>query len=391
MTLSAQNPSLSSPRLLEQLVAFDTTSHLSNRACISFMADILQAHGARLSVINDAQQNKACLWASFGPAGDGGVVLSGHTDVVPTLGQKWDTDPFKLTEKSGRLYGRGSCDMKGFVANCLALAPLLAQSTLKTPVHMAFTYDEETNMAGVRRLMQWLQEQSFKPRWVWVGEPTELQLVNSHKGVMDFQTRIEGHAAHSSQPHLGLSAVQLAAEIALFIGQMAAERASKAFADSGFTPPFTTFNVGMLNGGTAINIIADKAELRWEFRLHPGDDAASIRADYAQFIAHKIQPQLARFAKTANITTEVMVQIPPLVAEAQNPGEILLQKITGANQAGVVSFATEAGYFQEAGMSVIICGPGSIEQAHQPNEFVATEQLLRCDTLLQQMVQQLCR
>lgn len=373
--------------LLTRLVAFDTTSTKPNRACIDFIRDYLASHGVKSDIVANADGTKACLWATIGPQeGQGGIVLAGHSDVVPVEGQNWRSDPFTLTERDGNLYGRGSCDMKAFIACALAMVPELTKHKLDKPVHLAFTHDEETDMSGAARLSDYLRARNVKPSWVWIGEPTLLKMIDSHKGVALFQTAITGVPGHSGQPDKGLNAIDLGTTFMSIIQRAAQAKKNKPFSPSRFDPPYTTFNLGIVEGGTAENIIAEHCQVDWQVRAHPGDDLALTLADIQQKTMEEVTPRFKAFAPKAGIKTCTCFNIPPLMPTEGNPGITALGALTGNQQPEAVSFATEGGFFQKLGTHVVVCGPGSIEQAHKADEFVSRSQLAACIDLMRQVL-----
>jgi acetylornithine deacetylase len=372
--------------LLAKLVAFDTTSRNSNRACIDFIRDYLDGFKIKSEIVADSDGKKACLFATLGPAEGSGVVLAGHSDTVPVDGQNWSSDPFKLTERDGKLYARGSCDMKGFIACALSVAGEYAQKPLRKPLHLAFTYDEETSMEGAIRLTDFMRSRGIKPEWVWIGEPTELAMIDSHKGVAAFTTSFTGIAGHSGQPDLGLNAIELGTRFMDIIGRVAEARRKKPWPHSRFAPPYTTFNLGKVSGGTAENIIAEHCDILWQTRAHPGDDLDATLAEIDRMAESEIGPRIAAFAPRAHMKTCTCFKIPPLMPSKDNPGQAVLGRLTGRMETGAVSFATEAGFFQQLGTGVIVCGPGSIDQAHQANEYVEKSQLAAGSDLIRRML-----
>lgn len=372
--------------LLAKLVSFDTTSSKSNRACIDFIRDYLDGFKIKNEIVVSEDGTRACLFATLGPEEGNGIVLAGHTDTVPVEGQHWTSHPFKLAERNGRLYARGACDMKGFIACALEAAGEFAKKPLRRPAHLAFTYDEETDMGGARRITDYMRERRIKPEWVWIGEPTGLRIVDSHKGVALFATSIEGVQGHSGQPDKGLNAIELGAQFVGILGRVAADRKSKPLSGSRFDPPYTTFNAGIIKGGTAENIIAGHCEIQWQARAHPGDDVNAILAEIDRLAAAEIKPRFAAFAPRGGITTCTCFDIPPLLPGKDNPGERILARLTGHNRPEAVSFATEAGFFQKLGTQAVICGPGHIEQAHQADEYVEPSQLAACVDLIRHVL-----
>ena len=380
-----------SPReMIERLIGFDTVSAKSNLALIEFVEDYLAGLGVEPHRFENAEGTKANLFATLGPAEPGGVVLSGHSDVVPVEGQAWDSDPFSVVERDGKLFGRGTCDMKSFIAIALALTPEFLKAPLKKPIQLAISYDEEVGCQGAGSMIEGIESVAPRPRIVLVGEPTSMKVVHAHKGISAFRTRITGHEAHSSLPNIGASASIAAARFGALLADIAEEKRVSASPDCPFEPPYTTFNLGTIQSGTAINIIPNSAELTWEFRLLPGDDAEAILARIEEGVARDILPELQRSQPEAGIVTEAIAKAPPLQPEPGGPAEELARRLTGHNACSCVSYATEGGLFQEQGYSVVICGPGSIEQAHKPNEFIALDQVEACEAFLLKLRDWLC-
>jgi acetylornithine deacetylase len=365
--------------ILDRLVAFDTTSARSNLDLIQWVADYLARFGVA-SARTAASAGKANLFATIGPpvsekTGQGGVILSGHTDVVPVAGQEWHSDPFLLTERDSRLHGRGSADMKGFIALVLALVPQMTSRALKVPLHLAFTHDEETGCFGAPALIRALPTGMARPLIAIVGEPTSMQIANAQKGCSFFRTRITGHEGHSSAPDRGVNAIVAAAEMIAEIGRLHAEARGRARPDSRFDPPHTTLSVGTIAGGTAVNIIARECAFDWDLRTLPDEDAAALKARIDGFIAADLLPRMREVFPQAAVETETIVAVPPLVPVAGSPAEALARRLTGTNTTTTVSFASEAGLYQEAGIPAIVCGPGSIDVAHKPDEFITRAEL----------------
>jgi acetylornithine deacetylase len=370
--------------MLRRLVAFDTTSARSNLPLIHFVRDYLAAYGIDSELSFDDTGEKANLFATIGPAGRGGVVLSGHTDVVPVTGQPWSTDPWVVTEKAERLYGRGTADMKSFIAIALALVPEWREMSLETPIHLALSYDEEVGCFGVRRLIERLPEGAARPRLVIVGEPTEMRVVTAHKGCYLYHTTVTGLEAHSSAPRRGVSAIMEASRLIGFIGRLAEEHAQSG-GDPRFDPPHTTFNVGIVEGGTAFNIVPRQCRIVWEFRAVPTDDPAEIEARLERFVETELLPRMRATHPEASVITERVVAMPAFAPERDSPAEALVRRLTGANGTGTVAFGTEAGLFQSAGIPTVVCGPGSIDQAHQPDEFISLGQVAAGERFLRRL------
>src|SRR5216684_6020905 len=372
--------------ILERLVAFDTVSAHSNLELIDWVADYLGRFGiatTRSSVF----AGKANLFATIGPSEQGGVILSGHTDVVPVAGQEWHSDPFRLAEKEGgRLYGRGSADMKGFIALVLALVPDVTRRALNVPLHLAFTHDEETGCFGAPALIGALPTGMARPLLAIIGEPTSMQIANAQKGCSFFRTRITGHEGHSSAPDRGVSAISAAAEIIAELGRLHAEARGRARPESGFDPPHTTLSVGTIAGGTAVNIIARECAFDWDLRTLPDEDAASLKARIDRFISSDLLPRMRAGYEEAAVETETIVAVPPLAPVAGSPAEALARLVTGANTTTTVSFASEAGLYQQAGIPAIVCGPGSIDVAHKPDEFITRAELAAGQAFLDRLL-----
>ncbi|MGR3483408.1 acetylornithine deacetylase [Salipiger marinus] len=369
--------------LLARLIACPTVSSDSNMEMMALMADHLEHFGARVELFSDSTGRKANLFATLGPDIPGGVVLSGHSDVVPVTDQIWSSDPFTLTERDDHLYGRGSCDMKGFIAAALALAEPVSQTPLRRPLHLCFTHDEEVGCLGARALVPELQRRGYAPRMALVGEPTGMRLIEGHKGCCEYTTRFTGLEGHGSDPDAGVNAVLYALRYTQRLMDLAEALKTRAPADSRFTPPWTTVNVGRLAGGVAHNVIPGRAELDWEMRpVQPGD-AEYMREALAHYVTHDLLPAMRAVHPGADITTEVIGEVAGLMPLPDNEARDLISRLTGSNTADVVPFGTEAGLFQDMGMSVVVCGPGEIAQAHKPDEFVTRSQLAQCLGLLE--------
>ena len=364
-----------SREILGQLIAFPTISSDSNLALIEHLADLLEDAGARVEVFRDACGGKANLFATIGPDIDGGILLSGHSDVVPVADQDWTTDPWAMTERDGRLYGRGTCDMKGFIASAVALAPVYARKATARPIHFAFTHDEEVGCLGAQALAPILQARGVKPRVAIIGEPTLMRVIEGHKGCYEYSVHFTGLEGHGSAPERGVNAVEYAVRYVARLLELREVLRARAPAESRFEPPWTTINTGALVGGSAHNIIAGKARVDWEMRpVQPGD-ADLVKAEMQALCTHHLLPQMRAVAPAADIVTEVIGEVDGLVPMDENEAREIALALTGANGAGLVPFGTEAGLFQAIGMQAVICGPGSIEQAHKPDEFIALEQL----------------
>jgi len=369
--------------ILEKLIAFPTISTESNLELIAYVADYLGHLGAQVNLVNDASLTKANLFATLGPPDtDGGIVLSGHTDVVPVEDQDWWTDPFTLTEKGGLLYGRGTCDMKGFIAAVLAMAPEYAELDLKRPLHFAFTHDEETGCIGAQALVDELRNMELKPSVAIIGEPTDMRIVEGHKGCCEYTTRFTGLEGHGSAPERGVNAAEYAVRYVTRLMELREELKSRAPKGSRFDPPWSTLNIGRVAGGVAHNVIVGKAEVEWDFRPVHDTDHKFLKKEINAYANDVLLPAMRAVDPSATIETETIGEIVGLMPMEENEARDLVSALTGANGADVVAFGTEAGLFQQFGMSAVLCGPGSIEQAHKPDEFVSASQLGHCLRML---------
>lgn len=374
--------------LIARLVSFPTISERSNLALIDWAEGYLSAHGARCRRTMNEEGTKANLFATIGPEVAGGVVLSGHSDVVPVEGQSWSSDPFVVTERNGRLYGRGTADMKSFLAIAMALAPEFAARPLRRPIHIAMSYDEEIGCLGVASMIQDIMANLPPPGLVIIGEPTSMRLVTGHKGVNLFRTRVIGRAAHSSQPHRGAGAILAAGRLIDYLWRLGEEQRQQR--DSRFEPPWTTVQVGLIEGGTAVNILPAECSFFWEYRNLPSQDSSAIRKLFEDYCEREVLPSLREFAPEARIETEAVALVPPLAQEEDGAAEALVRRLTGANESAAVSFATEGGLFQRAGLSTVVCGPGSIDQAHQPDEYIELEQIEACIAFMRRLADWAC-
>ncbi|WP_340149667.1 acetylornithine deacetylase [uncultured Sneathiella sp.] len=379
----------SSREMIDRLIGFDTVSRNSNLDLINFVADYLAGHGVEAVRVFNDDKTKANLYATVGPAREGGVVLSGHTDVVPVEGQPWDTDPFTVVEKDGRLYGRGTSDMKSFSAIALAKVPEMIEKGLSVPIHFALSYDEEIGCIGAPSMIEEIANTLPRPRAVIVGEPTMMDIVSAHKGIVTLKTTITGREAHSSLVEDGVSAVMVGAELISFITGMMAENKARASAESRFSPPYTTLTCGVVHGGTAPNIIARKCEFLWDIRHIPGDDPLSFVERFKAHCETEVLPRMQAVAKEASIVTEISSNVPALGPEDDGEAERICRAITGKNTTGAVSYAAEAGQFQQAGFSTVICGPGSIGVAHQPNEYIDIAQVAAAEKFISGLIDML--
>ena len=367
--------------LLETLVAFDTTSAKTNIPLIEFVRGYLADHGVESQLVPTGDGLKASLFATIGDAGRPGIGLSGHTDVVPVEGQQWATDPFKVTERDGRLYGRGTCDMKGFLACVLAMVPDFKARGLTTPIHIVFSYDEEVGCTGVRPMIAELGSRLTRPRLVIVGEPTNMGIVDSHKGATRFRTVVTGREAHSSMTHIGVNAIHYAG---LLINELALieDELRNGRQDQRFEPPYSTVQIGLIEGGRAQNIVPRHCILSWEIRALPGFDISAATGRFERFVREKCLPSMQAIGADTSIETTLMNGVPAFNSASGSEAVSLALKLMGQNETHAVSYGTEAGLFQMGGCDSVICGPGNIAQAHRPDEFIAISELDRCMAFL---------
>ncbi len=369
--------------ILADLIAHPTVSIDPNVEMMAHMATLLEDAGARVDLFHDATGKKANLFGTLGPDVEGGIVLSGHSDVVPVTDQDWSSDPFELLTRGDFLMGRGTCDMKGFIAATLAMAKPFSAHTLRRPIHFCFTHDEETGCIGAKSLVPELQKRGFKPSIAIIGEPTEMRIIEGHKGCCEYTTRFTGLEGHGSNPDRGVNAVAYAVKYATRLMELAEELKGRAPRDSRFDPAWTTVNIGRLQGGHAHNVIPGKAELEWEMRPVQYGDAAFMKDMLESYIETELLPAMRAVSPRADISTQVIGEVIGLEPMEVNMARTLVAALTGCETADVVPFNTEAGLFQQLGMSAVVCGPGSIAQAHKPDEYVSRAQLQDCIAMLE--------
>ncbi|SIQ08488.1 acetylornithine deacetylase [Bosea sp. TND4EK4] len=376
--------------MLAKLVSFNTESQRSNLDLIHFCRDYLASLGVESRLAPSPDGQKANLYATIGAQAAGGVVLSGHTDVVPVAGQAWTSDPWTLTERDGKLYGRGTCDMKGFDAIALALAPEMLAAPLKRPIHIALSYDEEVGCRGARVLIEAMAKDGYSPSAVIVGEPSMMKVVTGHKGGLRMRTTVRGHAVHSSRIDVGVSAVMVAGELIHWHNETMARNKAQTPATNGFEPPYSTLHVGVVEGGTAVNIAAEHCSFTHEVRCIPGERQEDYVALYKAKLA-EIEPAMKAIAPEAGIDFEVTSDTPAMGPETDGAAEALCRRLTGDNGRHVVAYGTEGGLFQRAGWSTVVCGPGDIAQAHQPDEFLSVAQLEAGTAFIRSLIADLSR
>lgn len=371
--------------ILYDLVACDTTSRNSNLIMIQEIESLLKKLGISSTRVANADGSKANLFATIGPMVEGGIVLSGHTDVVPVDSQLWDTDPFAIAESGGRLYGRGTSDMKSFLAVALAVAPYAQSRPLKRPLHFAFSYDEEVGCLGAPAMVRQMSAELPKPAFAIIGEPTDMQVVIAHKGVLSFETTVTGVEAHSSQTDKGLNAVHYASELVVFLRHLSLELARSGKHDARFSPAHSTVHVGIIEGGTARNIIPKRCRFCWEIRPLPGEDTAVLLKRFEE-AAHALEGEMQQAFPESSIKTVPISRMPAMESTASNDMQHQVMTCAQTNGLHSVAYGTEAGIFQEHGIPAIVCGPGSIQQAHKPNEFIELSQIEKCAEFLQRII-----
>ena len=379
----------SSLQHLEKLIAFPSVSRDSNLDLIAYVRDFLGGLGIASTLVHNEDGRKANLWATIGPADTPGVVLSGHTDVVPVEGQAWSSDPFQLTKRDGNFYGRGTADMKGFIACCLAAAEKAAQRTLHTPIHLAFSYDEEIGCVGVRRLLDLLKDAPVKPRLCIVGEPTLMQAVTAHKGKLGFRVTAHGLEAHSSLAPIGVNAIYMAADLIGAIRAIQQDIAENGISDGDYEVAYTTLHVGKMQGGEVMNIVPNRCTFDFEIRYLPEDDEHAIVARI-KAAAEKIAAGYRGVFDRARFEFADLQSYPAMNTPVDSEAVKFVHALTGGNSTGKITFGTEGGLFQKAlGTPAVVCGPGNIAVAHKPDEHVSEAQMAQCDRMLERLVERL--
>jgi acetylornithine deacetylase len=380
----------SSRDVLERLIGFATVSRDSNLELIRFIEAYLAGHGVQSELFFNEEGTKANLFATIGPLTSGGVVLSGHTDVVPVDGQAWTVDPFQMTEKDGRLYGRGTADMKGFIASVLAAVPIFVQRAFLKPVHLAFSYDEEIGCLGVRPMLAELEKRPFKPSLCLIGEPTELKPVLGHKGKLAMRCEVRGAACHSAYAPYGVNAIEYAAQLIGRLGVIGEQLAHPDNHDQRFDPPFSTVQTGVIKGGRALNIVPAECEFDFEVRALPDFDAQDVADQLQAFAQEHVLPKMRAVQADTDIRLRPLSAYPGLATPPESEAARLLALLSNSSAFGTVAFGTEGGLFDQAGIPTVVCGPGSMDQGHKPDEFIALDQLNGCDAMLVRLADYLC-
>jgi len=387
MTTATLAPSKDTIEWCRKLIRHQSVSMTPNLALIDEVKAFLDGLGYETLVVRDPTETKANLYATIGPDVAGGVILSGHSDVVPTEGQDWATDPYEIDIRDDKMYGRGSCDMKGFLACLLAKAETFKNADLRVPIHLAFTYDEEVGCLGVPSLVEAINNLPHKPAMCIVGEPTEMKVITQHKGKFSARAHFTGRSGHSSLPAEGVNAVEFASEFVVYLRKLGRECREHGPHDDEFVPNHTTFHTGVIKGGTQLNIIPQNCFVDFEFRNLPNDDREALKARIYDYIENTLQPEMREIYPDVGIEVEVVSDMPGLATGDDEEVTKLVMALTGANTTGKVSFGTEAGAFSALGdIPTVVCGPGNIEQAHKPDEFIELDQLGRCEVFLDKLL-----
>ena len=385
-------PSPASLAMIERLVAFDTTSRLSNMALITFVQDYLSSLGIESTLVPNEDGSKANLYATAGPTDRPGIMLSGHTDVVPVDGQNWNTDPFTVKEADGKLYGRGTSDMKSFIALVLAKLPIALERGLETPLHFAFSYDEEVGCVGVRPMIEMINGLPIKPRMAIIGEPTSMQVITGHKGKRSYTAHVRGLEAHSSLAPQGVNAIEYAARFVAYLQSMAKRLQEGGPFDNLYDVAHTTVHTGTIQGGTALNIVPKDCHIMFEFRYVGLDDPDALEAEILAEAKERLVPEMQAIDPTTGIDINRYNDMPGLEMNVDHEVVTFVKQLAGRNDDGKVAFGTEAGLFQKrGGIPCVVCGPGSIEQAHKPNEFITLDQVEKGETFLDRLMDRVCK
>jgi acetylornithine deacetylase len=379
------HPQSSTVEILKTLIAFDTVSRNSNLALIDWIKSHLAGYDIESTLVFDDTGKKANLYATIGPPDRRGYMLSGHTDVVPIDGQDWSTDPFALVEKDGKFFGRGTSDMKSFIAVILALVPEFAAARLETPINLAFSYDEEVGCKGAPGLIKHIAGLKAQPRLCIVGEPTDMKVVTAHKGNKRYRCEVHGHESHSALPNRGVNAVEIAADLVYRLRMMAHQRIKLGPFDRDFDPPYTTIHTGTMHGGTAMNIVPKDCAFEFEFRYIPGDDPIVYLNDLQEHARAILEPEMKAVTPDARIDFLFKSELPGMNTDEAAEVTVLAKSLSGSNSIAKISFGTEGGLFQQAGLQTVICGPGSIEQAHKRDEWIRLDQIALCEDFMRRL------
>ena len=391
MNKETPSPRAETMDLLKTLVSFNTTSYNSNLEFIDYVRSYLKDLGVTSILDFNKEKTKANLYAVIGPQDRRGIALSGHTDVVPVEGQNWTVDPWQLSQKDGLLYGRGTTDMKGFISVVLASVPSMVSNELRKPVHLCFSYDEEIGCLGVRSLLKYLSVQDNRPEACFVGEPTDMEVVIGHKGKLATRCRVKGHACHSSLAPQGVNAVEFAAKVITYLSGMAKRKQTEGPFDHAYDIPHTTIHTGVIRGGTMVNVVPSECEFLFEFRNLPMDAPEEMLADVQKFARDKLEPAMKAIDPETGFLWEEESRFPGLATAIDAEVVKLAQRFSGSQSTKKVAFGTEAGGFDRTGIPAIVCGPGSIQQAHKPDEFVHPAQLVACERFIDSVIHHLSK
>ena len=376
---------------IEKLISFDTTSRESNLELIAFIQDYLNDLGIDSQLVHNEEGTKANLYATLGDKHVSGVMLSGHTDVVPIDGQEWDTNPFNVTQTGSRLYGRGTSDMKSFIAITLAQLPKFQARSLKIPIHLAFSYDEEVGCIGVRRLIEALNGMPVKPAMCIIGEPTSMQVITGHKGKRSYRVHVRGLEAHSSLAPHGVNAIEYASRLIAFLSDLASRIADKGPHDELYDVTHTTVHTGTVHGGTQLNIVPKDCVFEYEFRYVGLQDPQALEDEIRAFARDELETRMHATSSDTGITIDLVNDMPGLEMDVDAEVVTFVKALAGRNDHAKVAFGTEAGLFhQRANIPTVVCGPGSIDQAHKPNEFIEMEQIDACEAFLGRLMDRVC-
>ena len=389
MNKEALLPRAQTMELLKTLVSFDTTSYRSNLELIDYVREYLKALSVSSTLDFNRDKTKANLYAVIGPQDRGGIALSGHTDVVPVEGQNWTLDPWQLTQKDNLIYGRGSADMKGFISVVLAAVPAMVSAKLHKPIHLCLSYDEEIGCLGVRSLLEYLSTQDNRPQACFVGEPTNMEVVIGHKGKLATRCRVKGHACHSSLAPQGVNAVEFAAKVITYLSGMARRKQQEGPFDEAYDVPHTTVHTGVIHGGTMVNVVPEECEFIFEFRNLPMDEPEDILMEVQNFARDKLEPAMKEINPETGFLWEEESRFPGLNTAVDAEVAKLAQQFSGARSTRKVAFGTEAGGFAQTEIPAVVCGPGSIQQAHKPDEFIHPAQLVACEKFIDNVIRHL--
>ena len=381
---------IASLEMIRRLVAMDTTSRNSNLGIIEFIGCYLANLGVESRLVHDESGHKANLYATLGPADKPGIALSGHTDVVPIDGQSWSSDPWTIAERDRRLFGRGTADMKSFLAVVLTSVPEMLRRKPTTPIHLIFSYDEEVGCVGVRRLLDMLRDAPVRPLACIIGEPTEMKVIVGHKGKMSLRCHVRGRECHSSLAPQGVNAVEYAAEAIAYLRDMSRRFAAEGPFDEDFDVAHSTVHTGTVHGGTALNIVPKDCSFDFEFRYVPGVEPEALLAEIQEFAETKLLPQMRAVDPSTGFSWEPLSSFPGLDTPVDSEVVAFVKSLTGANSVSKVAFGTEAGLFEQTGIPTVICGPGNIAQAHKPDEYIEIDQIALCEAFMGRLVDRVC-